>query len=292
MRIHHLANAALRGILPFQHQLRRLKRAVRPYTDNEGNSHFCMTQGLEQLGALRDAGIRVKGADVLEFGSGWLPLIPLLYGLAGARRIVMTDITPLMDAETTRRAQTLIAGRIGEVAAVLGDSPDALLQRLREPFAPEYHAPWDAVAHPAEDVDIIFSRAVLEHVPEPEIRTFFAAFARILRPGGATCHIIDNSDHWQHKDRSLSRLNFLRYDERDILWRLAQVNAQSFQNRLRHGDYRRLLEAAGFEVIAALGEPDPTCLDDLRHLPLAPAFRPRDHRELAILTSTFVARRA
>ena len=104
MRLDHLANAVVRGVLPFQPTLRRVKRWLKPYDDNPANSDFCITNGLEQLRVLKRAGVAVRGTTVLEFGSGWLPLIPMLFRLAGAERLVMTDIVRLMDDRTTARA--------------------------------------------------------------------------------------------------------------------------------------------------------------------------------------------
>lgn len=102
------------------------------------------------------------------------------------------------------------------------------------------------------------------------------------------CHLIDNSDHWQHKDRSLSRVDFLRYRDESLVWRLAQINPQAYQNRLRHSDYRAMFADAGFALLFEAGEPDQTCLSDLRTLPLAPRFASYAREDLAILSSLFV----
>ena len=291
MRPDHLARLVLRSVLPFSAELRRLKRRFRPYEDDCGNSAMCITGGLEQLSALRACGASLNGAEVLEFGSGWHPLIPLLFHMAGARRLVLTDIERLMDEHTIARAREMVAGRIEDVVTVLEQPAAELLRRLHTPPPHDYLVPWNAAAQPPSSVDIVISRAVLEHVPEERLRFFFRQFHRILRPGGLTCHMVDNSDHWQHHDRTLSRVEFLRYEETDLVWRLAQLNTQGFQNRLRHGDYEQLMIEAGFEVIQSLGEPDPQCLEDLRRLPLGRRFHGRDNRELAILSSFFVARR-
>ena len=53
MRHDHVANAAARGVIPFQPLLRRLKRLVRAYRDEPANSDYCITNGLQQLAALR-----------------------------------------------------------------------------------------------------------------------------------------------------------------------------------------------------------------------------------------------
>lgn len=288
MKATHLTAMALRGLMPFQPALRHLKRKLSPYQDNRANSDYCITNGLEQLAALRAAGVPVAGASVIEFGSGWLPLIPMLFHLAGADRLILTDIERLMDARTQAMAHARITARIDDIAAALAAPREELRRRL-DGFAADYQVPWNPATHPAEDVDLVISRATFEHVPVEQLRVFLAQFHRVLRPGGATCHVIDNSDHWQHKDASLSRVAFLRYEDDDWVWRLAQLNTQGFQNRLRHSDYQALLAEAGFRVVLAEGVPDPKCLQDLRRLPLAGRFRGRPAEDLAILTSLFVA---
>jgi SAM-dependent methyltransferase len=291
VQVAHLAEAALRHAIPFRKALRSLKRRLRPYGDNASNSHYCITNGLEKIAALRDAGFDVRGKTVLEFGSGWLPLIPLLFHMAGAARLTLTDIDRLMDDQTIQRARGIVRGRIDEISAALQQPREALLARLEVPMVQDYLVPWDATAHPAGSVDLVISRATFEHVPEAQIAFFLREFHRILRPGGMTAHLVDNSDHWQHRDRALSRINFLRFEDGDPFWKLGQFNPQAFQNRLRHDDYVRLLQDAGFELRAALGEPDPKCLGDLAELPLAARFQGHAPRDLAVLISLFVAQK-
>lgn len=76
MRATHLVAMVIRALVPFRPALRRLKRTLQPYEDDRANSNHCITNGLEQLAALRAAGISVAGATVLELGSGWLPHTP------------------------------------------------------------------------------------------------------------------------------------------------------------------------------------------------------------------------
>jgi len=280
---------AVKATLPFQPQLRSIKRRLRPYQDNPANSRYALQQGLEQIQLLRQAGVALDG-DVLEYGSGWLPIIPLLFQLAGARRLILTDVERLMDEHTIARAKQVVSDNLAAVAAALGQSEAALAERLTKPCNFDYFVPWDSRAHPSASADIVISRAVLEHVPPAAIRHAVGEFGRILRPGGAMCHVIDNSDHWEHKDKTLSRVNFLRYED-GFYWKLACFNVQSFQNRLRHSDYIQLFADYGWTVVLATGTPDEACLRDLETLPLATSFRVRDHADLAILTSGFVLRR-
>ena len=284
-----VVKSAVKATLPFQPQLRSIKRRMRPYQDNPANSRYALQQGLEQIQLLTQAGVALD-SDVLEYGSGWLPIIPLLFQLAGARRLILTDVEKLMDEHTIARARQVVSENLAQVAAALHQSETALTERLTRPTNFDYLVPWDSSAHPAASVDIVISRAVLEHVPPAAIRQAVGEFDRILRPGGAMCHVIDNSDHWEHKDKTLSRVNFLRYED-GFYWKLACLNVQSFQNRLRHSDYLQLFADYGWTAVLDTGTPDETCLRDLENLPLATPFRGRDHADLAILTSTFVLRR-
>jgi hypothetical protein len=81
-------NAAF-GWLPGSGAARRLKRRFRPYpTDIPA---WTLEEGLRLLEMLREARCEVRGATVLEIGSGWRPIIPLLFSLAGAARMVLVD---------------------------------------------------------------------------------------------------------------------------------------------------------------------------------------------------------
>ena len=47
---------------------------------------------LVQMRVLDDLGLRVQGRDLLEIGTGWLPVFPLCFALAGARRCHTFDL--------------------------------------------------------------------------------------------------------------------------------------------------------------------------------------------------------
>jgi len=281
--------SAAKAILPFGNELRRVARALKPYHDNPENTNLAITQGLGQIRMLRSVGANLSGT-VLEFGSGWVPAIPLLFHVAGAHETVLTDVERLMDSRTIDIARQRVRARAGEVAEVLGITELEVRQRVDRGFAPRYLVPWDSAAHPSESVDVIVSRTVLEHVPVPALEQFLHQFCRILRPGGRMYHLVDNSDHWEHIDKSLSRVNFLRYQD-ELIWRLSCVNTQMYQNRMRHSDYASLFQRNGWTVDLSEGDPDLKALSDLATLPLAPLFAGRDVTDLAVLTSHFILSR-
>lgn len=275
-----------KSLLPMQARLRALKRRFRPIEAESDKCLLTLRQGLELLDELRAAGANLSGS-VLEFGSGWMPIIPMLFHLAGARRVTLTDVERLMDERTIAIARDVILQNSAIVTQHLGLSIDEINVKIKK-FEPNYLVPWSSTLTPKDSVDIIVSRAVLEHVPPKSIKLFFDDFQRILKTEGIAAHIIDNSDHWQHKDKSISRVNFLRFEEDDFWWRIACMNIQSYQNRLRHSDYANLFESNGWRILAAHGIPDPKSITDIADLPLSSRFRGRDPHDLAILTSYFL----
>jgi SAM-dependent methyltransferase len=291
MRHIDVVRDAAKALLPFQPTLRRLKRRIRPYRDDPGNSRFALQQGLQQIRLLREAGIALHG-DILEFGTGWLPIIPILYQLAGARRLFLTDVERLMDSHTIALAAAVVRDNAAIVAAGLGLTDAELHDGLRRPLAATYLVPWRPEETASGSMDIIMSRTVLEHVPLRSLERLVSEWGRILRPAGAMCHTIDNSDHWQHRDRTLSRVNFLRYEDGDLFWRLACAHPQNYQNRLRHSDYLDLFGRARWTALRAEGDVDAQALDDIMKIPLAAPFRGRSAQDLATLTSRLVLRRA
>lgn len=276
-----------KALLPFAATLRRLKRQFAPYRSTPWNDVLALEHGLAQVRLLRQAGAPLTGT-VLELGSGWMPIIPLVFHAAGARSLILTDVARLLDAGTVRSAKGVIAAGAERVAEALGIDA-ARIPAAMATFAFDYRVPFLPAEIPEASVDVVVSRTVFEHIKPAALHGLLAQFHRMLKPGGMMCHIIDNSDHWQHCDSSIGRLNFLRYG--DVAWRLMSFDPINYQNRLRHGDYAALLANAGFEVVAAEGEPDPGARREVLAMRLAPRFGKRSPDELAILTSYFVARK-
>lgn len=292
-------NAAL-GALPAAEALRRFKRRLRPYPTSV--PQWTIEEGLRQTELLREAGFPLRGAKILEIGTGWRPAVPLLFSLAGADRVVMGDSQRLMDPHTFLGTVRELAAQAGSIAARLGldeakvraeleDVPEDLSGLLHR-FRLDYLAPCDVVSYPFKDgeFDVVTSRAVLEHVPPDVLRRILERSFQLVRPGGWTCHAVDNSDHWSHEDSRLSRVNFLRYSDSFFDY-LNRFNPLDYQNRLRHPEYENLLRELGFEVVISRSTPEPQVLADLQSLPLAPRFQGFPPEDLARLDSYFVARR-
>lgn len=285
-----ILRGAIYSQIPFAAALRKAKRLIRPHRGESPNTVFAIADGLKQIEALRAAGVGNHGV-LLEMGSGWMPVIPLLFHLAGHERIILTDLERLMDETGIAAAKVAIGNRLDTIAPRLGLTVEAARDRLEQPFRPDYRAPWNPTSSVADEADILISRCVFEHVPPAALHACLREFSRIVRPGGYMCHIVDNSDHWQHIHHSRSRIEFLTWREGGLVERFARLNQYGYNNRLRHGDYLAMFRELGWNTVIERGQPDPSALRDLGRLNLAPPFKGRDHADLAVLESLFVAQR-
>jgi hypothetical protein len=72
----------------------------------------------------------------------------------------------------------------------------------------------------------------------------------------------------------------------DVEWRPYNSGSQ-YVNRLRHSDYLRLFQQAGFNILeesSSAGDPPPDVLDGL-----APQFRPYDRSDLFAVKGRIIA---
>ena len=134
----------------------------------------------------------------------------------------------------------------------------------------------------------MYSRAVLEHVPPRVIQQIFVESRRVLAGSGIMCHFIDPSDHMEHRDKSISRIHFLRFS--DAMFRLMCLNALNYHNRLRHSEYARMLEETGFEILKEERNIDPRAVVFAKTQKLAPKFRHFALEDLATVDSFLLAR--
>lgn len=80
-----------------------------------------------------------------------------------------------------------------------------------------YLAPADASNTDLSDnsIDYHISTTVLEHISRCDIERILVEAKRILKNDGAALHFIDLSDHFQHQDLSITKINFLRYSDKE-----------------------------------------------------------------------------
>lgn len=241
-------------------------------------------------------GRHVDEAVLYEFGAGWDLAVQLSYWSLGVRRQVLVDIRPNLRLElvsTTVERLRRLGPELEEVARRALRDPGASAvgsaRDLEERFGIAYLAPQDARATGLEtgSFDFVSSTNTLEHIPEKDLVPILAECRRLLRPDGVMSSRIDLRDHYSDADARLSPYNFLRYSDRT--WRLLNSSVM-YQNRLRRPDYLRSFADAGFAVLAQRSTgPSAEQLATLRHLELAPRFRPYSLDEVAVQALVVVA---
>lgn len=258
------------------------------------------------IAQLRSQGIDLRGAELLEIGTGWYPTFPFACHLAGAARVHTYDLNRHLRPDLVRLCATGFADVLPAIAEAAGAELDdvrarhaALLAAQGDGRDPEtataggvrYHAPADATTTglPADSVDLVFSNSVLEHVAPSVLAPLYAESRRILRPGGAMFHSVNCGDHYAYADRRVHQLNYLRYDDRRwAFWN----NRFLYQNRLRAHDFVDAAREAGFAIALDTSTPRPQRLEQLAAMTVAPQFAHIPPERLCITSVDFIARKA
>jgi hypothetical protein len=195
------------------------------------------------ISTLRSLDFELQGSEVFEIGTGWLPVVPYHMIFSGKCRSVISY--DKVCHFSPRRALEL--QRFFEIAYSI--------PRSSFEWKDAYSVPREFTYYPREDVtvklangktaDLVFTRFVLEHVPEREIVGLHHRLHQILRPDGLIVHFISPSDHRAYEDSTLSLVDFLQYSAEE--WQEKQTRFD-FHNRLRLPQYIRLFQDSGFRI--------------------------------------------
>jgi SAM-dependent methyltransferase len=207
-----------------------------------------------------------------EFGAEWDVIIPLSYYFFGVNSQIIIDIKPLIKAELVNHALKNFRMFELELKSLLNREVDNYinfislknyLSKLQENFGIIYKAPCDArnCCLESDSIDFISSTAVLEHIPKHDLLPILKECYRILKNGSIMSCVIDYRDHYSCFDNDVSVYNFIKYP--DSIWKFYNSSLH-YQNRLRHKDYIKIAENAGFKIIEDIHQ-EPT-EEDIRKL--------------------------
>ena len=229
----------------------------------DGNPMSRIPVQIELATWLQNSGRRVEGMRVLEVGTGHVPIVPIGFFLSGAEEVITVDLHRRLDwhlmvdtlqwiSLNQERLHSLYEGlvpgqqldeRLRLVSRYKSD-PGEFCKRARI----TYLAPSDAtrLSLLGQSIDLHLSVTVLEHIPRNVLAGVMKEAKRVLANDGVALHAIDLSDHFQHTDNSITRINFLRYSERK--WQAIAGNQFAYCNRLRASDYLSLFREQEWEV--------------------------------------------
>jgi hypothetical protein len=235
------------------------------------------------------------GRTILELGTGWYPVVPILFYLTSADRVITIDIQKWM----TRKSQqeTLVkfiewkmAGRLDDLLPFIDEARWERVSGIVEnpsAYSMEQINELTGIMPLIQDarkiflksgsVDFICSNNTFEHIPPGVLRDILREFSRLLVPGGAMSHFIDLTDHFAHMDRQITIYNFLKYSNK--LWAILDNRIQP-QNRMRFRDYTEMYRDLGIPVTDQ--KLFPGHLLDLKRIRVHPEFRDYTPEELII----------
>ncbi len=253
------------------------------------------------VGNLRAEGARISGKELLELGTGWLPVLPVCFALAGASRCHSFDLDRKLDLRRVTALLPLLEPLLPQIAEASGEllaevqdrfdylraarDADDMLRRANL----VYHAPADARRTGLADrsIDIYFSNSVLEHVDAAALAGLMREAARVVRLDGMVSHSINCGDHYAYFDGRISKLNYLKFSSAE--WRRWN-NGILYQNRLRPVDFIASAEQAGLTIIAHHWHPNETLLASLPESAIAAEFRRYSRDDLAATSVDILAR--
>lgn len=236
----------------------------------------------------KNIGAYLKNKVILEYGPGDIPGVALLMYAYGAGRVYCVDRFPLVSfsAKNIEVLHELIGGLNGEAK----NRARECFQEFGDPSsglkfsAIKYLVTPNGLSGMEDAIDLIISRAVLEHVND--LRATLSDMHKALRVGGLSVHKVDLKSHGLHKRSSL---DFLTWPK--VLWKL-MYSHKGAPNRLRINDYVGAIQQFHFQI--HLLEPtlcaDPDEIEEVKPM-LAKMFQGITDEELSWLSFWMVLER-
>jgi len=261
------------------------------------DEHFGLKLGhaRDHLGYLMETAEKKKERMILELGTGWYPVIPILFYLSSSGSVISVDIQQWMNIRT--QLDTIRKFKEWQERGLLDDLKDVINEerwgRLLDLRANPGNIKkeeldriiglrpivGDAGNLPMDDnsMDFICSNNTFEHIPRKVLKNILVEFQRVLHPEGLMSHFIDMSDHFAHFDKHITIYNFLKFSSRT--WKKIDNTIQP-QNRMRYRDYLKLYRETGIPV--SHEEIREGSLEDLKRVKVHPEYSSYCAEELAI----------
>ena len=232
-------------------------------------------------------------ATVLEIGTGWYPIIPLVAFLCGYNKIISFDINAWLKKPGIITAISMTLDNLDLLSDIESEIDEDRLVTLRTILNQESNLDINTILASiklepkVEDftkseikpgsIDYICSNNTYEHIYVEVLEKILEKFKQVLKPTGTMSHFIDMSDHFAHFDKSITVYNFLKYSKK--FWATIDNSIQP-QNRLRLSQYRQLYQDVGLPISEEIIWPND--LQELEKVDVHPEYAGFSKSDLAI----------
>jgi len=264
---------------------------------NLNDEHFAnkMMHSQDHIKFFNKHGITHPQMQIIELGSGWYPVVPIMMYLSKSGQVTSVDIQSWMTKETQLttirkfiewrekgKLQKYITNideeRWNTLVEIDQNPGNHNLETINKSIGLKLLLQ-DARSLKLKDqsIDFICSNNTFEHIYPNVLNGILLEFKRVIKPGGVMSHFIDMSDHFAHFDKSITIYNFLKYSEKK--WKLIDNDIQP-QNRLRFKDYLTMYEKIALPITET--EIRKGNLEDLRKQKIHQEYSNYSEAELAI----------
>ena len=239
----------------------------------------CVVDYLDTLGIPQNEKANfLQDKVVLEYGPGDIPGVALLLVAHGARKVYCVDRFPLVSIASKN------LGVIHQLAGMLGATERRRFdQCFKNPQAPEEGFNPDHIEYLVRpnglsglqgEVDIVLSRAVLEHVND--LDATFDDMVRAMKPGALAVHQVDLRSHGLHVANPLDFLSPPNW-----LWQLMHSH-KGVPNRWRADRYAAIMHRLGIQpIVYRPTEKYPATVVAAQRAKIAAPFRQLDDERLS-----------
>lgn len=195
--------------------------------------------------------IPIEQVSILEIGTGWYPIVPIVCFLSGSNDIVTADIRKLYSRQSVNQTirafltlyynnslveliPTIQLNRVAVLELALKEKN--VSKKLKLLQISTTLCKHNNYTIGSGSKDLIISNNTFQCVKKDQLNKLLSEVCRMGKPNSVMCVAIDLTDEFSHFDRSISNYNFLKFSETQ--WRLIS-NRLNSPNRLRYSDYQK-----------------------------------------------------
>lgn len=188
--------------------------------------------------------ISISNKNMLEIGSGWAPIIPYFFVYYSSIKKVFTfDINKHYDTYSIKKLNTYFNNKLTDDTSLVIDYKNKLPPFINY-FPHTNLASSKCIIN--KEIDLIFSRNTLEHIPPNEIYKIHQNFSLQLSKTYYVLHMISPSDHRAYGDKSIAYHDFLKFSKSE--W-VSKQTKFDYHNRLRLPQYLKIFTDLNYEII-------------------------------------------